>query len=312
MTYIEFEELIVNKIKGKLPNEEVIVRSITKNNSVNLRGLVILNEDKRISPSIYLESFFESYKKGQDIDDLVEEILELYNEQDGQVVFDPESYKDINRIRDKVLYKLINFERNEELIENLPHRRFLDFAVVYYVIVDCDSQGTGSILIRNEHLDFWNVNEEDLYSFACANTYKEMPHEIVSMSDIINEILDENNGEYEDIVRDIIPEETDEDENVIKMYVMTNLKRINGAVTMLYEGALKEFANKIVKNLYILPSSVHELVVVPDVCGADKKALYNIVREANEECVSAEEWLSDNVYYYDRNKDEISIVDIDK
>lgn len=314
MIFKEFEELILCKVRECVGEEaDVLVHSVTKNNGLKLSGIIILKPRERMSPTIYLENFFEDYMQGRNIDSIVNEIILIYEEQKGQIDFDPEKFKNIGETKSQIMYKLVNYSRNEELLKCAPHRRFLDMAIVYYVVVTTNEYGIGSILIRNEHLEFWNIGEEDLFALASINTPRKMPCEIKSMANMIMELVDRRlteNARIGEIATELIAEVIHEadNNNAIRMYVLTNHQRVNGANTILYDKVLKNFAKQIRADLYILPSSIHEIIIVPKEEGVNAMLLKKIVKDVNEQNVIEEEWLSDNVYVYERVSDSITII----
>lgn len=314
MNFKEFEEAVLDKVKENVGEEaDVLIHSVTKNNGLKLNGIVILKKDDHISPTIYLEQFYDDYMSGQDIDDIVDEIMQVYTEQKGQVEFDPEQFKNIGETRSQIMFKLVNYERNEELLKLVPHRRFLDLAIVYYVVVTANEFGIGSILIRNEHLEFWDIGEEDLFGLASVNTPQKMPYMVKSMANMILELLDKRftgNNEYDEIMSGIIAEDGIHwiENNAIKMYVLTNRSKVNGANTILYKDVLKDIAETAGTDLYILPSSIHEVIIVPQLEEVDEEMLLRIVRDVNENNVLEEEWLSDSVYIYKYAEDRIEMI----
>lgn len=314
MEYREFEEIVIRRIK-ELTNEsaEVTLHSVSKNNGIRLNGVVILRENEKISPTVYLEPFFEEYEEGGDMEDIVSRIIRLCNEQRDGFDFDVEDFRNIDKTREKIFYKLVNYEKNKELLLTVPYRRVLDLAIVYYVIVSCNELGSGSILIKNEHLEFWNISEEELFAYADSNTPKKLAREIKSMSEVIAEYAGRGNAAEidEDGFTAALIEELNEfsEEAPIKMFVMTNKTGLNGAAVILYEGAVKSFAEKTGFDVYILPSSIHEVILVPATPAAEAGALLDLVREVNAGSVSTEEWLSDNIYYYSNREDTIKIIE---
>ena len=91
----------------------------------------------------------------------------------------------------------------------------------------------------------------------------------------------------------------------MNMYVMTNTRGINGAACLLYKNALARFAQKLKQDLFLLPSSVHEVILVPKSDILKKEDLSEMVREINKTEVSPKEVHSDTVYVYDRLSDQL-------
>ena len=304
MDYKEFENEIIEMVKESVgEGTRISLHTVCKNNGIKLTGLVIMNSDECISPTIYLQPFYELARKGESLQSIIEEIFLLCREQKGQFDFDVEDFQDINATKPKILYKLVNFEKNKEMLEAVPYRKWKDLAIVYYVLVSCDELGSGSILIKNEHLKYWDVVEADLFAFAEHNTPIVMKKDFKSMAEIIldfmeNRVVDEDGAEslgYDETASAV---RVLENNAPIRMYVMGNRQKLNGACVILYKDTLSEFAKLIDKDFYILPSSVHEAILVPDDDAVDEESLLALVREVNENNVSREEWLSDNIYKY--------------
>ena len=92
------------------------------------------------------------------------------------------------------------------------------------------------------------------------------------------------------------------------MWVLTNKERVFGASALLYDNQLEKVAEKIKEDFYILPSSIHEVIIVPKKYGAPKDYMVKMVREINGENLDMEERLADNVYFYSIDTKELQIV----
>jgi len=309
MDFNEFTEELIEIIKEKTEeNTSITVHTVNKNNGILLSGLVIMNEKETISPTIYLEPFFEMAQKGRNIYSLADEILALSREQKNKFNFDVDEFQDINVTGKKILYKLINFDKNRELLENTPHRRWQDLAIVYYVLVSCDELGTGTILIRNEHLKLWNVGEQELFAFATENAPRLLKKTIKTMAEIILDFMDERLMDSDENEITVKAAKEFGENTPVKMYVMGNKVKLNGAGVILYNRAMASFAEYVDSDFYILPSSIHEVILVPISEDVDEQALLSLVREVNENSVTEEEWLSDNIYKYNRSEETIEMI----
>ena len=160
MTYTEFQNAVLERIKiimGR--NCEVTIREVPKNNGIRLMGISIMEKGSDICPTIYLESFYDAYKKGVELPSVVQDICEIYRQNMiiGTVNF--EFFLDYSRVKSRIFLKMINYEENKEMLENVPHRRFLDLAVVCYYAYMNDLMGNGSIQIDNYLLSKWKITE---------------------------------------------------------------------------------------------------------------------------------------------------------
>lgn len=305
----------------------VAIRNILKNNGVRLKAVSIVKKSERATPTIYLDQYYKQFQCGRSITSICEEIVDVYGESLKQFKenIDVDAFSDFDRIKDKIHYKLVNFEMNKSFLSDIPHFKFLDLAIVFYVVVSSDECGIASVVIHNEHMNGWGKTAEEIRSIALKNTWSHYPPVIKNMEDIVSEmILDDLKSDIEkdgtDFIAedctyggysfgqicDIIKEEVKslKAEREMDMYVMTNACRINGATTITYPGVIREFAKKLNQDIYIVPSSIHEVILIPG-NQWDQKSLNEIVHDVNLKDLDPVDVLSDHVYFYSLEEDRI-------
>ena len=180
----------------------------------------------------------------------------------------------------------------------MPHRKILDLALIYYYRMEHFMEHTASVLIFDDHMKRWSVTEQQLYERAKKNTCLALPPKLAGILQVIQE-LDENS--------DWIKDDMEFCENE-RMYVLTNQEKYFGAVCILYPGVAQSIAESFSNNFYILPSSIHECIIVPDSGQLIPQELKELVQDVNCQCVEEEEILSDHIYYYDRRQHKIRLV----
>ena len=283
MNYEQFIDAMLACTKSKLPGTDIVeVQNVQKNNGVKLIGLVIRKSNRQIAPVIYLEEFYKRYLTGWSIEQLSSMLIERSTNIPGIPSWDFEEFKDFSKIQDKIVYKLINAKANEELLKGVPHLPILDFAIVFSLLLSFSEKESGSVLIKNGHIDYWKCPISSLYECAKRNTPRLCPSALF----LLNELMEE------------IGEEIYKTSNV---YVLTNQSGTNGAAALLYPGIPRELYEMIGGNYYLLPSSVHEFLIVPEVQEMVAEELRVIVREVNATQLEREEFLSDDIYYFDGN-----------
>lgn len=293
MEYKEFVEYIkmnAGYIAGEGGN--ITINHVIKNNGCEMDGLVIMEKGKDIAPTIYLDSFYELYTNGENIKNIIRQIEVIYEQNKNNVTFDVNILKHFDTIEDKIVYKVVNYRSNEKLLEQVPHKRILDLAVVFYCLLDNEYGRSATALIYNNNLKNWNVTIDDVYKAALKNTPDLLHSKISSMAALFEKCGVNVDGEEVDL-KDYVPSD---------MYVLTNESKLNGAACILYENVLYDFAQKLGADLYILPSSVHEVILLPKLSMFEKDELVNMVKEVNTEGVAADEVLSDHVYEYNRTE----------
>lgn len=293
MEYKEFVEYIkmnAGYIAGEGGN--ITINHVIKNNGCEMDGLVIMEKGKDIAPTIYLDSFYELYTNGENIKNIIRQIEVIYEQNKNNVTFDVNILKHFDTIKGKIVYKVVNYRSNEKLLEQVPHKRILDLAVVFYCLLDNEYGRSATALIYNNNLKNWNVTIDDVYKAALKNTPDLLHSKISSMAALFEKCGVNVDGEEVDL-KDYVPSD---------MYVLTYESKLNGAACILYENVLYDFAQKLGADLYILPSSVHEVILLPKLSMFEKDELVNMVKEVNTEGVAADEVLSDHVYEYNRTE----------
>lgn len=316
MSFQTFIFHVLQKIQEETDKHvKITVCDIPKNNGIVLTGLTFTREDINISPTIYLDAFYQDYEEGKSIEEITEEIKEIYccSKMEGDLNMD--FFTNYESAKQNIAYKLVNYEKNREFLKDVPHRKYLDFAIVYYYLVDKKEFSNASILIHNKHMEHWGVDEKELYAVAKKNTPRLLPVSfcgmmevldelVMSEPDFLNRILEERRMEEEDELKMLLEIFIRKDET--GMYVLSNKTRLFGAVVMLYEEVMESCAKQLDADLYILPSSVHEVILLADEGQIDKDKLEKMVREVNATQVGPEEFLSDFVYYFSRKAGKIT------
>lgn len=286
---------------------EVDLHKEVKNNGIVLDGITLRKKGEHISPNIYLNRYYENYRMGRPLSSIMEEIVCLYRKEGMEHGLKVDDITDFEAVRDKIVLRLVNYEKNREQLMNCPYKRFLDMAVTFRYLAGKDPKGIASSMITNEEYRCWDTGMEELYETALFNTMREFPWHMDSLAKVLADYIKLR-------MPDMVPEELMEDMGImdkrkdsLAMYVLTNDTGINGAACILYDNVIRNFAGVQEANLFLLPSSVHEMMLVPEDTDTDPQLLQEMVREANETAVGLIDLLSDNIYYYDREKDRITI-----
>jgi len=320
MTYQEFICNITERIQTIVGSRyQVKCHPVRKNNGVHLDGLMVMSEEANVSPTIYLNNYYDQYIHGRPLSEIIWEIVQLFKKAPLLGKIEIDRFSDFASVRDNIAIKLINYEANLDLLKEVPHRRFLDLAEVYYFVVPNELLGNATILIRNEHMELWQINETVLHRLGMRNTLY-LGWEIRPMNLILRDYIREELDDYlkdkepadhpapdhiqmlaEEILSDIYQSDVEG-----PLYVLSNDQRFFGASCILYTARLKEFADLKDSDLYILPSSIHEVILIPQNVSPSYESLCAMVKEINNSEVEICDRLSDRVYKFDRETGEIS------
>lgn len=256
-----------------------------KNNGVKYQDIRILDLRRKIGPSIHVDAFLEAVDSGMiSVREAADRISRFYWEwRNTGEMSDATDFLNRESALEKVVYQLVNKEKNADILSEIPHKDFLDLAVIYRVIMKEGSHGVSSMIVTDAFCDHYSISREELDTAARRNTEKRGFCEF-SLSPLLVGIYD-------------MPESAGK----MSIRLLTSSNGFIGAAVMLYKERFSDLANRMETDLYIFPSSIHEVIVLP----ADDSSLdffKGMVREINASEVAAEDVLSDSVYRYSRDK----------
>ena len=285
MNYEIFKEVVKDSFKDYLPEQykdmELRVCSVDKVNRM-MDGINLIGgaEVKNVSPTIYINDMYDHYKA---CNDLKEAIQAGADRMVNAFKMCPEAPRiDFAEAKDNIVFQLVNTEQNKEMLAGVPHRDFQDLSIIYRWVIKVDADGIQSAVIQNSLAEQLGVNEEQLFKMAAENTRRIFPPCIRSMNEVICEMFMKDGMPQE--IAEMMIGEMPADKS---MWVISNDRGING-------------------DLYILPSSVHEVIAVSTSMG-DPNELAEMVAEINMDQVALEERLSNQVYHYDKDLRKLSL-----
>lgn len=298
MEYEKFVDTMRRKVEALSDvGTRVVIMEVCKNNGVKKKGLMVKAKNCNMAPTVYLEEFYEEYKRGKTLEEITEAIVKVYRDNDAFINFHVEDFKDFRQMKSRLVFRIVNYEKNAEMLSDSPYITFLDLAVVPYISFPVDGNNCGSILVKDEHLMLWGINAETAMKIAAENTPKLLQPQIHKMEDTIRQLISTGAGgdrrEYENLL-----EEMEESAYKVPMYVLTNPKNLYGASCMVYDGVIEMFAEEMGEDIYILPSSIHEVILVPASKALAALELRSMVQEINSTQIPEEEILSNHVYKF--------------
>lgn len=304
MTYEIFKEVVTERFKDYLSQKyqdmDMLVNPVEKVNcTLDSISLVGGAEGRRISPAIYINEMYEQYMASNDLQGVLQDTaakMEELMQEYSQV-----PHMDMENAKDNIIFQLVNTEQNREMLKNMPHREFQDLSIIYRLVVKVEAGGIHSAKVDNRLAERLGLSGEQLFNFAAENTRRILPPCVKSMNEVMREVFMESGmpAEIADMMIGEMPPE-------LTMWVITNDSKINGAASMLYEDKLHTLAQHAGTDLYILPSSVHEVIAV-SVSMGEPEELAQMVSEINMDHVALEERLSNQVYHYDKDLRKLTL-----
>lgn len=305
--YEHFCEQIKEEVMDEFPEHIVEIRDVVKNNGKHVKTLMIRREGQKVSPNFYLDEIYAKYRQGISVQEIVKQIASGYEKsiREGEKLKVDLTFENCS---DKIVLRLISGERNREILEEVPHLPFLDLAIVFYVVIREEADGIGSIRVSNLLQEQWDISTQALFVLALENTQRIFPVREAMMLNMMEEQMMEAMEQNEEI-REYFDKRDGERNELDYPYVITNTCGINGATVILYPDVLERLGEKFGADYFLLPSSIHEFIAISSETNIMANRLQFVVGKVNKLCVSDEEQLSGNVYYYCIQTGKISIWD---
>lgn len=308
-SYTEFMEELREKVAEKLgEGYETEIHQIAKTNAGVMDALTVFQSGgkAKAGPNFYLPPLFREHRAGREVEEAAGDIVAMYHAQAPGMEELADSLGDITQyenIKGRLYFRLLNTGKNGAFLKDVLHFGVLDLSMVVYILIREDGDGIGSVPVQNRLLESWGVPAEKVREQAGKNTPLLFPPKVLHLASAMADIL-RDAGAGGAAGMKAAAESRPEGAGP---YIMTNTKGINGFSTVLYPGALEGFTGFGRKNLYVLPSSVHEALLLPADGAMALLELQEMVREVNGTVVEETDILSDTIYYYDRQKNGLSI-----
>ncbi len=295
----EFAERLKGMLAESLPGCRLEVQEVRKNNGVLLTGIAVREPGSSVAPVLYLEGLHARFLEGEPLRVLGDLFLDIWRDSGLPGGFGAGQLTDFAAVRDRVCLRLVNAAANREGLEDLPHRRFHDLAVTYYVRL---WDGSATAAVTGEMLQQWGTDEGELHALALRNTREALGLSVAPLADAIGRILGQplESGTG-------MPGFPD-----CPLYLAGAASGRDGACAILYEDILEGFARRMGADFYILPSSRHETLFLPagpQPLPCDAGDLLEMVKSVNRTNVAPEDFLSDNVYLYHRQEKRLEVLE---
>ena len=289
----EFKEQFLNDIKERLADSKAKISTTeVKKLNESYDAITVTPGGSKIGVNLPVDKFYEAAKNGMSYEKVLDQAIKTIENaiKEGPQV-DVAGLTDYSQMKEKLVMEVVSAETNAEMLKTVPHQMLEDMAVVYRFELSSDEKGRATVLVTNQMLDTMGITAEQLHKDAMENAPQIKPAEIRGMSEVLAELMGVEQTELMG-AGPVAPEEE-------QMYVASVPDKIHGASVLAYENFMEQAAERAGGDFFILPSSIHEVLIVPDNGQMDLGTLENMVREVNATQVAPEEKLTDNVYHYD-------------
>lgn len=305
MQYQTFLTLLQELLSQRLhPLSKLSIQPILKNNGLHLDALCLTYPNDSVSPTIYANEYYDMFSSGKPLSEIVDEILHLFGEFQEISLPSLHSPFSFEQLRSHVAYRLVHTQMNTELLEKIPNVPFLDLSIVFYLYLNSPDHAPMSALIYTSHQETWGCTTQELLHLAMENTPRLLPPVLSTLESVLSRII-HTIPQAGSPFPDTMQLSSSSDHIPPSLYVLSNPLSYYGASCILYPNILKKFADTLQKDILLIPSSIHEFLLLPYETSFSYSSLHEMIVSVNQSSVSLEEQLSDHAYLYLRQEDQI-------
>lgn len=315
MEFLKFcdcvRENVYHQMTENYANVEVELKKKLAVNGERKMTIVIKSEHCAVVPVYYLDAFYKAYQEGDTVEEISRYIIKRYEmDKDGCTGMEVQELECFNDIKDKITMKIVNAKCHRKLLRSCPHCLMADLAVMYQIALSDNKVMKSSVIITNEMLGLWGVTRETVHQAALDTVEKDSPYVLNDIGELQNRLMMESLGIQNDYVEKNFLGK-DKCMGASWMLVLTNKTYLNGASALAIPSVMKKVMEVVKDDIYILPSSVNEVIILPqaiaDTGRLTPKELGEMVRKAKAIELDRKDWLSDHIYEMSRDDMELKI-----
>jgi len=319
MDYDTFTETVLKHILPMLgENRHARLKRILKNNGCTYTSLIIDTKDDPVAPAVYLEEYYSDFLEERSVcEDLISDedridAIAFRILQGLKNLAQPdlnEDFRNFDAVKDRICLKLVSRSENESLLRTTPYVAFHDLCVLFYIHLEMENKTFGSILLKDEQFAAWDLTPDELYPHALANTMRIFPAELCALQSILESYCNNDpdrapethNRDLMDKICDFSSDNWQAPDKPIthQSLVLTNKNKYFGATAVLYPQLLNRIGDALQSSYFLIPSSIHEMLILPSSIGISGHEINEMIHEINKTEVSAEEVLGSHCYYFD-------------
>ena len=303
MTRDEFISRVKEELMEMIPEEvreglEIQDTMVLKSNDQKHHGLTFKREESDAAPTIYLDDAYARFTNGEELHSLTAELKDAYL----QTLSMPEPQKidfDYDKIKDKLTVRLLEIKRNRDFLATTPYMTVgHGLAMVCDIKMQDGDDGSWRATVTQSMLEGQNYDKRELFMAAMDNAQLIDPPILVDMG----QALFTHEGENLLQRNEPLPPE-----DVSNMYVLSNTGGMLGSAVLFYPDTQEHVAEILGEGYCVLPSSQHEVLIIPDSAGIDRGELAEMVKQANQSVVEPKDVLTDTVFHYDRDEKKFEL-----
>ena len=304
MTFEEFTEQVKKEIRNYLPPDYADAKmEVTESLKINsaYQSMTIKKEGQQIAAAVNLNEMYKEYERGGELMPVLFKIADIVLTQPDDL--DVKKLENYEMAKESLFIRVCNAESNKELLASVPHETVGDLAVTYHVMMDRSEDGYGSTIVSNNLLEKYGITESQLKADAMENCGRILSPTLEPMNQVMARMMGFKDVDLQSVPFDTAVENFDFEKD--NMFVLSNTAATNGASTIFYPEVMEKIGEHAGGDFFVIPSSVHEVLLVPDDGVMKRNDLEKIIREINSNEVDPKDRLSDSLYHYDNKEHKL-------
>lgn len=294
-----FEHLIRQSILSIFPESEIEYLSVVKACHPTRMGIVIRQNGIPVSPILYVDEIYKCYEMGISIDTILYGIKHKNQSSHGIESYYEEYLENIQAASSRMTFRLINKKQNSQYLETIPHRDYLDFALIYQLVLPFTAKEQGYLCVTDHLIKKWNVTENQLYDIALKRTPQILPPVLAEIHDFFTRMINSSEPFAPILNFSQICWNTD------TLFVLSNTSLKYGAGAAVYPGVLKKIGDSMGQDFYVIFSSTNEVLLKRKDSITSAQSLKKELMKINQRAGKIVEFMSNELYYYSREADRL-------
>lgn len=251
--------------------------------------------------SVRVDEVYKAYHEGAKLNAIVNYISnDVLHAKNYNIYDKTKTLIDYDTAKSRLFVRLLNCDRNSDILKNVVHKTLGDIALTVCAIVD-NRENLISTKILKSMVEKWRKTETDIFNEALENTYRATPPRIYKWEGVL---CDESYA-GESFMND---EDVCDLDKSFSGNILSTTRKTNGAVAVFLPGVAEKISELLDSDFYMVFTSIHEVMIHSTGSGVDLKDLKLVLQDTLREATPSSDYLTEKFYKYNRRTHKFECV----
>lgn len=251
--------------------------------------------------SVRVDEVYKAYHEGAKLNAIVNYISnDVLHAKNYNIYDKTKTLIDYDTAKSRLFVRLLNCDRNSDILKNVVHKTLGDIALTVCAIVD-NRENLISTKILKSMVEKWRKTETDIFNEALENTYRATPPRIYKWEGVL---CDESYA-GESFMND---EDICDLDKSFSGNILSTTRKTNGAVAVFLPGVAERIAELLDSDFYMVFTSIHEVMIHSTGSGVDPKDLKLVLQDTLRKVTPSSDYLTEKIYKYNRRTHKFECV----